>query len=303
MSPAVQEPGTRLTIRRPEKIHPRVTRRRPRTRREVEVHPLLRRLDTGTLIRTAADTFARGVLVLVIGYALLHAYLYFTSSGHFTVSKVTITGLKHLQREALLQGIPPVRGQNLLLLDIERLAEALTRHPWVYIAAVQRKWPNAVSIQITERKPYARVQLDRVYVMDNFGVLVAPDRPAFRNLPLITGIPERNARLGERLASETILQGLRAMHYLNRLPFFRKDPVFAARVQGPRRLIFATRDRGLQIRMATDRIQEGFRNFKIILDALRPTGEGVGAIDLSFHNKVVIQPRSGNSGNHRSKFS
>lgn len=265
----------------------------PRKRQEASPARRAATVDSAALFKTAADTFARGVLVLVIGYALFHAYLYLTSSSRFAVSEVTVEGLSHLDRAALLKGAPPVAGQNLLLLDIQELARRLTAHPWVLTAAVQRKWPNTVSIQIRERRPYARIQLDRIYVMDNFGVLVDEDGEAFPQLPLITGAPVQARRLGERVASDAILNGLRAMHYLNRLAFFRNDPVFAVRVSGPRRLTFSTRDRGLKIRMATDAVQEGFQNLKIILDALQPTGKGVAAIDLSFRNKVVIQPHSG----------
>jgi len=268
---------------------PRVRREAPPARRTVT-------FDSAALFKTAADTFARGVLVLVIGYALFHAYLFLTSSSRFAVSEVTFEGLSHLDRATLLKGIPPVAGQNLLLLDLKELARRLTAHRWVLTAAVQRKWPNAVSIQITERRPYARIQLDRIYVMDNFGVLVDGDGEAFSHLPLITGAPVQARGLGERVASDAILNGLRAMHYLNRLAFFRNDPVFAVHVSGPRRLTFSTRDRGLKIRMASDAVQDGFQNLKIILDALQPTGEGVAAIDLSFRDKVVIQPHSGDAG-------
>ncbi|QPJ60676.1 MAG: FtsQ-type POTRA domain-containing protein [Candidatus Nitronauta litoralis] len=259
-------------------------------------------LDFAALFKTAAETFARGVLVLAFCYGAFHGYLFLTSSSRFAVSQISIEGLDRLNKQSLLESMPLIEGKNLFLLDLESITERLTGHPWVSAASVQRKWPNAVTIQIAERKPYARIQLDDIYVMDNFGILVTRSQDEFLHLPLITGTLNEAPDLGQRVVSNEILKGLRAMHYLNRLPFFKKDPVTSVQITGPSLLTFSTREQGLKIRMAANDVQAGFQNFKIILDALNPTRDGVDIIDLSFRNKVVIQPKPGNKGSgHRRK--
>jgi hypothetical protein len=90
------------------------------------------------------------------------------------------------------------------------------------------------------------------------------------------------------------------MHYLNRLEFFASNPVTSVQVAGDRRLTFTTRDGKLEVHMAADRVQPGFHNLKILLDALKLSGTEVRYIDLSFENKVVILPRGGGMGS-RSK--
>lgn len=259
-------------------------------------------LDIAALFKTAADTFARGVLILAFCYGAFHGYLFLTSSSRFAVSQVSFEGLDRMNKQTLLESMPPIEGKNLFLLDLEGLTDWLTAHPWVNAASVQRKWPNAVTIQVAERKPYARIQLDDIYVMDNFGILVTRAQEEFSHLPLIMGTSNETPKLGQRVVSNEILKGLRAMHYLNRLAFFEADPVTSVEINGPSLLTFSTREQGLKIRMAANDVQAGFQNFKIILDALNPTRDGVEIIDLSFRNKVVIQPKPGHKGSgHRHK--
>ncbi len=253
-------------------------------------------LDFSALFKTAADTFARGVLVLAFCYGAFHAYLFLTSSSRFAVSQISIEGLNRLNPVSLLETMPPVEGQNLFLLDLEGVTDWLTAHPWVSSASIQRKWPNAVTIQVAERTPYARIQLNNIYVMDNFGILVTRTQDEFSHLPLITGTSNETPQLGQQVVSDEILNGLKAMHNLNRLPFFVADPVTSVEISSSKLLTFSTEDQRLKIRMAADDVDAGFHNFRIILDALNPTRAGVEIIDLSFRNKVVIQPKPGTKG-------
>lgn len=275
-----------------EPAHKRRTRHN--RQEETECRPLIP--DLAVLLKTAADAFAKGVLILAFCFGAVHAYLFLTTSEQFAVSQVSFQGLERLSQQNLLESLPQLAGENLFLLDLGNLTASLTKHPWVKTASIQRKWPNAVFIQIEERQPYARIQLDTVYVMDNFGTLVTRDSDEFNHLPLITGMMGTSPELGQQVISEEVLRGLKAMHYLNRLDFFAEDPVTTVEVTGPRLLTFSTRDKGLKVRLAADSVSEGFRNFKIILDALKPTGDGVESIDLSFSNKVVIQPKPGHKG-------
>ncbi len=293
-----------LAFAQPRTTSPRRGRPVPRRRtRNVAatpvVKPPLRRIpefDWTSLVKTAADTFARGVLFLAFLYGAMHAYLFLTASNHFAVAETSLEGLNRLNRQQVLNWLPPLEGKNIFLLDLEQLTERLTAHPRILTAAVQRKWPNALTIQVQERHPYARVQLDRVFAMDNFGVLIAVDGEEFQSLPLIQGLTSRPGQLGEKIGSKNFLKGLKAMHFLNRLEFFKNDPVTAVQVSKGRRMTFSTRERGIKVHMASDRVKPGFDNLKILLNALKLSGTEVQSIDLSFENKVVILPGRGGAG-------
>jgi hypothetical protein len=60
--------------------------------------------------------------------------------------------------------------------------------------------------------------------------------------------------------------------------------------------VFTTQHRGIDIYLAVDRIQEGFENLKIILDAMDSNLSGIHYIDLSFKDKVVVKENRKESG-------
>lgn len=73
------------------------------------------------------------------------------------IAKVEVGG--QFQRVALLQieeVVAPFRGEGLLSVDLDALRNALQKIDWVDRVRVERKWPNAVSVRITEHVAAAR---------------------------------------------------------------------------------------------------------------------------------------------------
>ncbi len=140
-----------------------------------------------------------------------------------------------------------------------------------------------------ERTPYARIQLDEVYLLDNFGILLDRAAPEYSHLPLITGVKAKNAQPGESAATKDIIRALQTMHYLNRLEFFLDDPFNSVHIEKDYRLTFTSSNRGIKVHMTVDRIDEGFNHLKIILNAIEANGQEVQYIDLSFKDKVIIK--------------
>ena len=134
--------------------------------------------------------------------------------------------------------------------------------------------------------------------MDHYGVLIVPDNKKYGALPLITGVKVREVELGNEISVAGIVPGLQAMHFMNQLGAFKDDPIQKFHMSSPLKLVFTTQTRGIDIYLAVDRIQEGFENLKIILDAMNSNLSGIQYIDLSFKDKVVVkknrmEPRRG----------
>lgn len=128
---------TGTATRRPLSMHPRIGRRRAQVAR-----------DRGRRRLRAA---VAGCVVFGIGAgALLLLHSPFLSARHVTVEGADHTALSLVVRTAGLQGHPP-------LIDVSsgaasRRLEAL---PWVGRAVVRRRWPDSVTVEITERQPVA----------------------------------------------------------------------------------------------------------------------------------------------------
>ncbi|MDH3256495.1 MAG: FtsQ-type POTRA domain-containing protein, partial [Nitrospinota bacterium] len=178
------------------------------------------------------------------------------------------------------------------------ITEQFKTNPWIENVSAVRRMPRGIRIDVQERVPFARIQLDKTYLMDHYGVLIVPDNKKYGSLPLITGVKVRRVELGNEIPVAGIVPGLQAMHFMNQLGAFKDDPIQKFHLSSPRKLVFTTETRGIDIYLAVDRIQEGFENLKIILDAMDSNLSGIHYIDLSFKDKVVVkknrmEPRRG----------
>ena len=70
---------------------------------------------------------------------------------------------------------------------------------------------------------------------------------------------------------------------------FKNNPLDAAVMKGHSRVLFVTRNRDLQIQMSMNELNEGFKNFMIILDSLDEKNLETKMIDLSFKDQVIIR--------------
>jgi len=66
-----------------------------------------------------------------------------------------------------------------------------------------------------------------------------------------------------------------------------------AELIGHSRVMFITRNRDIKIQMSMDHLDEGRKNFLLILETLEEESSKIQMIDLSFRNQVVIRSKPG----------
>ncbi len=145
------------------------------------------------------------------------------------VDSVLVTGRRRTAGEDILNALEAPRGTPIFAFDPQAAKTRIEALAWVRAATVRRLLPGTIAVNIDEREPFARWQLNgRTRLIDNEGVTVA-DRGvgAFGNLPLVVGegAPEKAFEL---------------MQVLDRRPGLSRRIVAAIRVGGRRwRLRFA----------------------------------------------------------------
>ena len=250
------------------------------------------------LAKTWLDVIAKAVLVMIMGYGTFHGYRFITTAPQFAVAHINFSGNHEVSLPTLEGMAQPLLGQNIFQLDLQSITEQFKANPWIENVSAVRRLPQGIRIEVQERTPFARIQLDKTYLMDHYGVLIVPDNKKYGALPLITGVKVRGVELGNEIPVAGIVPGLQVMHFMNQLGAFKDDPIHKFHMSSPRKLVFTTESRGIDIYLAVDRIQEGFENLKIILDAMDSNLTGIHYIDLSFKDKVVVkqnrmEPRRG----------
>ena len=236
------------------------------------------------LFELGSKLFLAGVVI----YLFYASYNFLTSDPRFQVTDVTFSGNQALQENQILEWLGQVHGENLFAYDLSKASERLAEHPWVLSASVQRKFPQEIQIELIERVPYARIKFEKVFLMDNFGVVLSEEKPEYRNLPLIVqpGVKPEN------FSGASVIQSLKTMHYFNKLSFFEKNPLDTAELKGHSRIVFFTRNRDLQIQMSMETLTEGFKKLMIVLDTLEDDTAKIQMIDLSFRDQVVVRDRT-----------
>lgn len=123
-------------------------------------------------------------ILLVLGLAL------FFRSSAFAIQQVKVQGLHIIPESQILKLANGIQGQNLLLFDQDALKNKISLHPLVKSVQFQRKLPQTLIIQVTERTAVALVAVAK-------GVLEVDEQGTFlRRLeswpktdhPVITGI-------------------------------------------------------------------------------------------------------------------
>jgi cell division protein FtsQ len=82
---------------------------------------------------------------------------WFNTHFSFPIRYVRIEGaFQYLNKKDVKTVIEPLITQGFFMANMQTLHQALLALPWVDSAEVERVWPDAISVKVTEKKPYLR---------------------------------------------------------------------------------------------------------------------------------------------------
>jgi len=111
------------------------------------------------------------------------------TSPRFAVSEIDVVGNERRPAETLVAETGVAVGANVFALDLDAARARLLADPWIADAALARRLPGTILVQVTERKPAAMVSLGDVYLATAEGEpfkKLEPGDPI--DLPLVTGL-------------------------------------------------------------------------------------------------------------------
>jgi cell division protein FtsQ len=179
------------------------------------------RAVVGTALVTAAS----------VGLAWI-ARRHVLQSPRFAVATVDVVGNERRSAAEIVAESGLVVGANVFATDLDSARAKLLTDPWVAEAALARRLPDTIVVQITERKPASLVALGDVYLATSDGEpfkKLEPNDPL--DLPLVTGVsPERLAQDHEG-AVRAIRRAVDLAAEYERGPLSRRFPVEEAHVE------------------------------------------------------------------------
>ena len=105
------------------------------------------------------------------------AYLFSREQPLFFLQNIKVNGLSQLGDRETVARIEPYVTQNLLRVDLEKIQETLTAHPFVKEVSIKRVYPFSLVIDVKEKTPSA------LWVAGDGAVLVLDEKgEAYRSL-------------------------------------------------------------------------------------------------------------------------
>jgi len=211
-----------------------------------------------------------------VGNNLLDSVIELSARAGLTVQAVWAEGRSETAREDVLAALGVERGMPIAAFDPDAAKARLEDLGWVRSASVQRHWPDAIYLQLVERRPMARWQNQgRVVLVDREGAVIGPaSEPRFKTLPLIVGAgaPEAAPPLFDRLAAEPDL-------------FIR---VRACVRVGERRWNLEF-DNGVEVLLPEGDVSEAWARLAVLVHEQRLFEKAIVAIDLRLPDRLVLR--------------
>lgn len=158
------------------------------------------KLASGKLWRRMRQGAVALAFVLLVGggYALYKSDIQFgpvmtdmiARASGATVAEISITGVQFTPHTDLSAALNLKKGDALVSFNTSTARTALEALPWIYDAAVARRLPDRIVVDVYEHSPMARVELGEndVWVVNKAGDHIVPvTTENFNYLPLLTG--------------------------------------------------------------------------------------------------------------------
>lgn len=236
-------------------------------------------------------TIALGLAAISLSSAILYGcYRAFSAVTLFSLKTIDVTAAKHLTREEILElaGVEP--GKDLLRMNLKRMGEHILQNPWVETVRINRYYPDAISIAISEREPVAIVNMGFIYYLDKkgnvFKVLNQGDKLDY---PVVTGFSEEelgNDPKGTKEALEATCELLKILR--DKGAFILADVSEIHYDKGYGFTLF-TAAGALPVKVGSGDFSAKVERFARIYRDLMVQMPSIHYIDLDYNDKIIVK--------------
>ncbi len=134
--------------------------------------------------------------------------------GVFLVKEIVVSGNLRTSREEITKALGLAPRQLIFFSDLEKIRTRIDALPFVREVRILRRWPDRLEIRIKEHHPVALFYLDRLYMVDEQGVVLAPVPENERlDYPLISGVTLEQWRQQPRAWQHLLRQAVAVLRF------------------------------------------------------------------------------------------
>jgi len=232
--------------------------------------------------------------VAVIGWAVAMGAQY---AGPFLervleIQEVTVVGVRRIAKQEVLSLVKVKPGTPLHHVVLSGIKARVESHPWIKEATVSRVPFHELHVSVIEHTPAAVVRAgSRNFLTDGEGhVLMALGQEDDGSLPLVTGVDPRGLLHGDEAVRRVIVSGIELAQLVGQT-YEGRMQISAA---NPDNLVAFVR--GVRFHFGEGSVGDQWDRFQQVKPAVKTLGfdgdgDGAGAVDLRYENRVVVRER------------
>jgi membrane-associated protease RseP (regulator of RpoE activity) len=132
----------------------------------------------------------------------------FEDSALLSVKDIVVRGTKNVPEDKVLALSGLKAGMKIFRIDGKKIDTLVSRNPWVERVKLVRNLSGIVSLEISERKPIALVNLGNIYQIDIHGMVLPLTSGINSSLPLVSGLKDTVDYLGRQVIKAAHLKRL-----------------------------------------------------------------------------------------------
>lgn len=215
------------------------------------------------------------------------------SARLLAVDRVKVQGNHRLSTGEIDALIGSVRGQSLLLVDLQQFRARLLESPWVASVNVRRMLPSTIEVQVVERDPVAVARLSqRLFLVDGAGVIIGEYGPQYADLdlPIVDGMSLADDGKGSAIDPARAQLVSRFLSALATRPELRLS-VSQVDVSREANVAVLLDDDPTLLYLGDDQFVERLRTYLEIRPTLAERLNDVDYVDLRYSQRVIVKQR------------
>lgn len=257
--------------------------------RRAHVKPSRRRRSWRGLVKPALTWL---VLVGLLAFGVYRTTSIAAHAGALRIDRIAVRGNERLSKSEVLAILKGLRGQNLLLTDLDVWRSRLLASPWVHDASLRRSLPSTVDVVVAERTPVGigRIHGD-MFLIDEGGVVIDQYGPQYSDLdlPIIDGLSLRD---GSDTAAADEARADLAARVIKALA---AKPSIGQRlsqvdVSDARNAAVILNGDTAMIHLGDDQFLQRIESYLDVAAALRDRVAEIDYVDLRFEDRIYVRP-------------
>jgi len=223
------------------------------------------------------------LLVGGLFFSFQQLYLFLISWDKLNITEIKILCDKPEVKEDIDKYLNGSQLGNILLFNIDRLHETLSKHKWIKSVRIRKIFPSSLKIEIKERIPSAVLKKEALFLVDREGVLLKQiNQVKNMHLPLFI-----DSNCFEQDCTEKVQLAWKCLESLS--PRLREQ-IEVLDLSDYGNVTVRLKNSPIWIILGNNQFSEKLQSFQVHLTRLEKYGD-MEYIDLRFHDRFIIKPR------------